>query len=415
MFPIDILQYIVSYMNEFQDVMSWRHTCRRTFITYTVSFYCSRMYTFIRTPYVLITKDTNLDRLSKRTYINGLVVNSTNKPLGNKHLCNLKNLFSLKISTSYPYSSIDAKAFKNFNKLKAFICSRETFVNDEVLMYMPDLIYLDCTACLHVTGKSLGSLHHLTTLICEDIYDLDFRFLTNLTNLKSLTIHQSVQNDINIFKSLTNLTTLNLSPSMSIKPEIVKLLPNLDSVICGNYEYTDDHLMHLNNLKMLICGINCFFTSLSISRLQNLTVLNINNGVFNITDSALINLTNLLELHCGILYIPDYIFKYYTELRILNCDSNILMSDTALEYLPKLISLNCGKNLKFTDIGLSKLHKLRYLNCGINRNFREELFKISKRLNVLEITIHSQAVVSKEFDNVIKRIKKHMPIRHRYE
>lgn len=403
MFPNDIHDVIVSFINNFTDLMSWRHTCHDTFHDYTASFYCRKLYPFIKTPLVEVTEDTNLNLLSRRSYVKSININIHNFKA--EYLINLKELEYLKFSDYGDGMPSSSYVFANLTKLQTLNCSYSVCFNDMSLMKLTSLTQLICDNCQKISAKSLSKLVNLTKLNCENIPRLDTSFVRHLTKLECLTISETVQDDPNNLIPLVNLKQLHVTKN-GIRPESIKWLPKLTYLYCGNYEYTDSHIMYLSNLTTLVCGVNCFFTDISLSNLTKLEEIRFNNANIIASDEVLSKLVCLIDLACGKTQIPDHVIKNFSNLTSLHCEENLLLTDNVLKYLPNLTELTCGRNTNFTDDGLIKLKKLEILNCGsntaitdftlynlpklhtlscgFNRNFRNGLTAISKQLRCLD-------------------------------
>lgn len=420
MFPVDLHELIVSYLNNFKDMLSWRHTCRNTFHVYTVLFYCSKLYPFIITPLVKATDSTNLNLLKKRTYIQSLIVYT--KFIKNDHLINLTNLEYLKIDNEYNDFKFDSNAFSNLKNLKTFICNNSFRLTDDILIKLSNLQVLDCSNCQNITSKSLSSLTNLVILKCDRNVRLDMSFVKKLTNLLSLTIDSSVQDNVDNFQYLSKLEYLYI-PATGIKPEISKLLPKLLYINCGEHEYVNDCFN--SNLVKLIGGYKCLFTDVTFSKLNNLQTLSLYRSQLIATNQVFSSLINLTELDCGISRFPDIVFKDMKKLVILDCEDNTMLTDNVFKFIPNLIQLKCGRNTNFTDnsiskltnlklldcgsntnltdVTLSQLNNLKYLGCGFNRNFGNELLKIVNSLISLQwIYRNDDDVKYKEFMNIVK-------------
>jgi hypothetical protein len=200
-----------------------------------------------------------------------------------------------------------------------------------------------------------------------------------------LSIFDAVQNNKESMSKLINLKTLHLSDNSKIKPEIIKLLPKLELVDCGIYEFTDDHLINLTNIRKLICGINCFFTDLSFRQLTKLKILDIDWAHILLDDDTFSTLTELTELHLGNrLILTDQVFINMSKMRKLYCDRNIYITDNCLKYMPNLIELDCGSNNNFTDNAIIELHDLEILRCGECINITDNCLKHMSNLIELD-------------------------------
>lgn len=366
MFPIDLHDFIVSFIDNFKDLLNWRHVCHNTFHNYTAQFYCSRMYPFIQTPYVNITNATNLNLLIKRSYIKNIIIHTSS--IQDKYIKELKNLEYLNIDT-YTYNLTNS-AFKNLTNLKTMIYNNNTDIDDIAISRLTNLTNLSCFNCIKITANALAKLTNLAILDCSSNQYLDTSFVRHLTKLECLTIDGNVQNDISNLTPLVNLKVLNIR-KLGIIPEILRVLPNIIYLKCGEYDYHDIHITTLTKLKELVCGTNCVFTDLSILNLKNLTILKLNKSKSVISDNAINGLINLTELNCGYSQITDNAFKLLTKLQSLQCERNITITNEALQYLPNLLEFRCGHNTNFTDSGVILLTKLVILNCEHNTNLTD--------------------------------------------
>lgn len=399
MFLYDLHDIIVSFIDNFTDLMSWRHTCSLTFHDYTANFYCSKMYPFINTPKVYVNDTTNIHILSRRKYITSLIIG--NYKIRDEHIFNLRNLENLQILNNVFYLRLTEDSFGNFENLKTLIWKHSANLNDNILLKLKSLVRLNCHGCYNITSNSLSKLTNLTDLICTNIPDLDMSFLTNLHKLEYLHIDNYDGIQTSYILNLTQLKRLTLSEG-GISPSIVKTLPRLEQVYCSNHEFTDDHIMHLTNLKILICGINCFFTELSFNIMASLEKLHLNNCSLLLTPVLFNNLVNLQELQLGSIQITDNMMTKLYNLKTLICENNTTLTDISLTYIPNITYLSCGRNTNFTDEGLAKLSKLKILHCGDNTNFGEYLISISHQLKSIEF---SNFIANNNFINMINLIR----------
>jgi len=399
--PFDLHDIIMSFISNFKDLMSWRHTCKSTFHDYTASFYCSKMYRFIKTPLINITDDTNLNLLNTRTYAESIIISKY--MIQDEDLINLKNITYLKFYNTYGYC-LTSKIFNHLPKLKTLICNNVTFLNDQALSQLTNLTYLNCQNNPYLNiSVSIKNLTKLITLIVDNVYE---------------------QDKIN-YIPLINLTYL-VAKNTGIHPSISKILPKLSIINCDNYQYDDKHIMNLYNLSTLICGKKCRFTDNAFKNLTKLNVLKIYNSFVDISDILISTLVNLTDLNCGNTQISDNAFKTLNKMKILQCEDNLIITDISLQYMPNLIEFRCGRNTNFTDNGVSKLinltlldcgsnlnitnvtlcslPKLTALACGFNRNFKEEILHISSQLEKLSwIYINNEE--NDTFTKFLKSIK----------
>ena len=371
MFPVDIHELIISFISNFTDLMNWRHTCREFFHDYTASFYCTRMYPFMITPYVNVTDDTNLSLLSRRHYVKSLTISKGR--IKNEHIWNMTALERLIIRTKNIY--LNEGAFIRLSNLRTLHCNWHININDTVLQRLPNLTDLDCSYCYEITGKALAQMTNLVKLNCLGVPvnvqdDLNVSFIGHLTKLEELTINDSVYRYKTELSRLVNLRRLNI-PRDKLRPDAVKILPRLEYVECGDYEYTDEHIMYLTNLKYLSGGKNSFFTDLSLKNLTSLEIFKPNRAKMSVSVGTIGSLVNLTVFHCGTLQVPDFAFLRMQRLLQLYCDDNLVVTDIGLSYIPNLITLDCGRNTNFTDKGVSQLTSLRALDCGSNVNLTD--------------------------------------------
>lgn len=423
MFPSEIDDNIVMFISEFKDFMNWRHTCSSHYRDYFVSFYCTRMYPFINTPFVIANGNTNLSLLERRTYIKALKI--CNHKFGDNHLINLSNLEYLEFQNNPMF--ITDIGFNNMSNLKILHCRNSYKMNDYILYKLTGLIELDCRNCPYVTDKSLSLLVDLVKLVCTDNSNLNTSFVRYLTKLEELTIDSTVQNYRSAISNLVNLKRLTLNKD-NISPDIIKILPKLEYVNCKAFEYTDEHIMNLCNLRELICGPESFFTDLSFRNLTKLEIFKINHANIIISHETFGQLVNLMEFYSGSLQVTDIAFKNLSKMRILYCDNNIVLTDACLEYMQNLAELSFGRNTNFTDDAVSKLKKLVKLdcgsnhqitditifnlplltsvNCGFNRNLTKSIISIKDQLMEIDrIYRIDDETTYKEFDTLFRSIR----------
>ncbi len=364
--PNEIIDIIVSYIDVFKDLLTFRHLCNKTLNRkYTANFYCSILYSFIETPKVYITYNTSLNILKKRDYIRDIRIHAP-RYINFQQLNNLTKLETLIIEEYGCIRNIPPI----YKSLTTLICPSSD-LSDNILNKLPNLTKLNCKGCYDVTEKSLSILTNLTALTSYSNNANDLTFIKNLKKLEHLYIDYRFQNlSSNIISNLTSLKSLEFNIYKYIDPNIIRLLPNLEYIKCNNIiPYWDEDIMHLSNLKHLITGIKCEFTDISFKQLTKLEKLEINGQNINISNDILSTLTNLTELSLGNLQLDDNTFINMKKLKTLNCDNSLLLTDKCLINLSNLISLHCGNNINFTDEGLSKLLNLQILHCGENTNF----------------------------------------------
>lgn len=424
MFPSDIQDIIVSCFNNFIDLMNWRHTCSSYYRDYSANFYCSKLYSFIKTPKVLANEYTNLFILSNRTYIKELFVDTL---INDANIRNLVNLELLKFEYTNYHKKLTQLGFLKFTNLKVLHMQSSKILNDYILLKLPNLTDLNCNACQYVTHNSLKTLTKLVKLECISIPKLKTSFVKNLTNLEYLYIDKAVENNkCHVISQLTKLKRLRIDHS-GLKPSTAKLLPNLEYLDCQVHEYTDDHIMHLFNLKSITIGINTVITDLSFKNLTKLEYLNFGSNnvlisediftklihlqslyigtLFDMSDSFLINCTNLEILDCGRNNtLTDLCLSYLPNLKELYCAKNQNFTDNGVKNLKNIEKLNCGTNKNLTDITLLSLPKLKELDCGYNRNFRDALSIIYRHCKFISYTF-DPTETDTEFLDIFKTLK----------
>lgn len=238
------------------------------------------------------------------------------------------------------------------------------YFDDSYLINFKYLIHLNCTFTDKITDKSVKHLLNLSLLYCNNILTDDS--VSKLTNLHILDLNNNI---LITDESLCNLTKL----------KHLILNDTCDQI-------SDKSLIKLTNLQVLDLRYNmsCYITNDSISKLINLTHLNISSNQYidrinisslkvllinrKLTDSS-INCSKLTHLYCvENEIITDDLIDKLPNLIFLDCGYNNNLTNNALYKLPNLTYLDCGFNMKFDDNGISSLRSLKNLYCSYNLN-----------------------------------------------
>lgn len=251
-----------------------------------------------------------------------------NDSIENNDINKLINLQLLEVNKC----SITDDVFKNFKKLKTFLCTSAPLLSDECFKYMPNLLELNC----------------------------GFTTFFSITGMKPLRL----------------LSKLTISNNTEINNESFQYLSNLIYLNCGyNNNVSDEALLYLSNLKYLV-SISCAFTDVGISNLFNIEVLECGYN-FNITKNSFINLSNLRRLHIGNnRNINNTTLKLLPKLTHLHCGMNTTITDYGISKLRDLICLDIGNNKKITHDSIKILNKLEILDCRRNTRINTNELKI---------------------------------------
>lgn len=148
---------------------------------------------------------------------------------------------------------------------------------------------------------------------------------------------------------------------------------NLKVFICGYHpKLHDGAIMFLNKIDVLFS----YAVSFSDYAIQNLTNIKVLKCIQDdlITDNGIKRLTSLTVLLCG-KNITDRGIKNLTNLKILYIHKNTNITDEGISYLINLKELYCGDNKNITDEGLKNLTKLSYIDNGKNTNITKKYRK----------------------------------------
>jgi len=225
--------------------------------------------------------------------------------------------------------------------------------------------------------------------------------LINLPSLSSLKCkNNTTLNDLSIMNSI-HITYLNCGLNNYISDLTLFRLKNLAYLNCGqNTNFTDDAISSLCNLKGLHTGL-AFLTDEAIISLKKLEILIIGKNTI-LTDKALVNKSKLEYIDIGKNCqfnndaLPSSLRKISMRkniinddifLKLINLEYLIIRSDAmyvnpnCLKSLTKLKYLDCG-NMELTDDILMHLPNLEYLKT-MSAFITDECIKKMPKLNKL--------------------------------
>lgn len=244
--------------------------------------------------------------------------------------------------------------------LKTLLCS----LNLLTTLDLTGLTQLNTLECAEntLTQINFANATNLQSLICK------FNFLTALDTNSLLNLH-TLQCDFNQLStlnisSLTQLTTLSC-PSNQLTTLNLSSLVNLTTLNCAHNQFTTLDLSNLDNLSTLNCGHNQI-TSLDLTNLTNLSQLNCES---NLIGNAFIlnNMPDLNSMYCQNNLIPSITFNETPNLEVLNCSANKISSlDASL--LSNLAIINCHDNLLLTDLNIKNGSNEQFINFSGNQN-----------------------------------------------
>lgn len=429
-FPAEINTLIVQFMDNINDVIHWKHTCRSNNHNYIITFYYDVLHPFLNITRVNVTKRTNLCLLKKRNNIKSIKINIRNNTEQYISHLDLEELYYE--YGSYSAVGLSAQALRKYKNLRELKCTHMSFhqtAGDNILSSLTNLTYLDCCRAIY-NPNSLASLVNLTYLDCSYIHMNNVDFLKCLTKLETLHIDKTcIRNEYDV-SCLVNLKVLKYLSLPLLTNNIVRVLPKLTMLHCDGL-FGDNDIKHLHNLTELKCNAKCLFTDISFVNLTNLTKLDLRHASIIMSCNTFAKLSNLEELYCGIISINDLSFiNIIKKLKLLHCGNNSIMTDMSLKFMTNLTYLDCGNNTKFTDESVSQLTQLKTLycgyntkltdvslrnlpllerlDCGRNTNFRSELIKLAERsVDIIFHLFGELPEISEEFKRIIERISRY--------
>ena len=274
--------------------------------------------------------------------------------------------------------SVCIRRLKHANTL---ICNNR--ITNYTLSKLTNLVSLHLHNNTLITDNSLGLLTNLTKLNIHENYKITD---ISISNLKKLTYLHCGTFNVNLtdnsIKHLTKLTVLYTS-NINICDSTIMQLTSLTELYCNyNPRLTNDCFNYITNLTHLSVGKNLFNIE-GISRLHNLTYLNINSETYISDNNYFKYMPKLTYLDCSYNnMITDEALIYLHNLKYLK-KCNQLLSDNSLRYLNNLIFLDCGYNNNFTNYSFSKLTNLNVLLCGYNKHIRNKTLSFFPNLKHL--------------------------------
>ncbi|WP_040491897.1 DUF7619 domain-containing protein [Xanthomarina gelatinilytica] len=268
------------------------------------------------------------------------------------------------------------------NKNISSIIGIEMFVN---------LRELDCSNN-SISTISINSLSNLNYLDCEwnNLTELN---VTNLTNLNTLVCNYNQLTTIDL-GGLSSLAYLYVNYNQFTSLD-VRNLSGLERLKCSsNNQLTSLEVSGLPNLFVIECNFGQL-TSLDLSGLTGLGFMEIENHELSTLDLS--DLTSLIELRCSNNQITSLDVSELTQLRELVCDNNqvttidltnarnlveLRCSNNQLtslylkngsETLPNSLSFDSNPNLEYICVDERELNNVQYLvnqegltNCVVN-------------------------------------------------
>lgn len=317
-------------------------------------------------------------------------------------------------------SEYNTNSLHNFKNLQTLSCENNYVITDKTIQNLTSLTELDQSYNPNFTDEGIHALVNLKKLICKRTHRFSGwvakgvcgRFTDKspsvLQNLTYLDCGENAFTDVGI-SLLKQLVTLKCGKNR-FSDDAISGLPNLRHLYCDdNFEFTDSAILNLTQLETLYCGQYSNFTDIGISKLvllkklsldmthkitndgiKNCTLLEyLNVGQNNITDDALQNMSNLIELHASIYCHAQGGFAYG------------YLTDKCLQYVPNLKHLVCSGY--FTNEAIMKLQSLRVLSCSRNRQLTDDVLY---RLPQLEELYTGLSIFSNNGISSLRNLKK---------
>lgn len=176
--------------------------------------------------------------------------------------------------------------------------------------------------------------------------------MTHITNLQCLAIGSYAPGLIDLVSTLTTLTAFTTSYNASLRDEHLMPLTSLTSLSIHNCRYVTDRAL------------------ITLSRLTELAIRQISEGI---TDRSVSQLTNLTSLQLmSNRSITDKGLGPLTALTRLNLSHDDRITDACLKRLPNLTDLNLDTNKRITSLGIAHLSsKLMRLSLVANVNITD--------------------------------------------
>ena len=160
---------------------------------------------------------------------------------------------------------------------------------------------------------------------------------------------------------------------------------NLSDKDCKNITVLnfDKEFKYQHNYLLLIYNDIAPFSNYYLNKIENLTILVINNK--NIDNSGIKNLVNLVKLYCNnCIKLTNYAIQNLTELRVLSIKYNNNITDIGFKNLKLLQDLTISHSKKITGEFYKYTSKLKLLICE-DTNIQNKFLNKMTTLNTLSI------------------------------
>jgi Leucine-rich repeat (LRR) protein len=362
---------------------------------------------------------------------------SQNKKLLKTNLANIKsnNLLQLNISIDTLNEDL-CRAISKFKNIEYLLMDYKYIAPEMVL------------------SRELKKLKNLEVLILKKARTEDIRFLPEFKNLKKLKLEfrKKIADNIEPIFNIVSLEELEVISDSTLKININKInAPNLRKLkIYGHLRELPEKICDISSLKELnLIFNNIEYLPKSISKLQNLEVINLDHNQLKKLPDEFCNLKNLKQLLISENYLanlPDCIGKL-SNLRVLSSDLNdikmiprsigncselesLILDGNFLQTLPEEISkLNklkilrlCKNNISELPKSINELEKLEKLELSNSRNYsfldksanrtermKNDLVEVPKSISLLEnlkfIDFEGNSKISNEAINIFIKSK----------
>lgn len=234
--------------------------------------------------------------------------------------------------------------------------------NDElqsnwVLRHFPDKTYLELI--------SYESSDRITDYGLEKMTTLQTLYLDRNNSISNIAL-----------KKLTTLTSLSVD-SCQVSDEGLSHLVNLKQLnMTSENHISDEGLKSHTNLTILDLHSNDIITGIYLSKLSNLTEINLSRGVvsssYGVTSKALTKMSK------------------FSSLKKLNLEENSLIDNACLKKLTSLTELDLSSNSMISDVSLKKLTNLRKLVLAGNGKITDD--GIMNLINLKSLTIKYMSI-----------------------
>jgi Leucine-rich repeat (LRR) protein len=315
--------------------------------------------------------DTNLDGNIQNIEAEAVLsLNLNNLSLDLNGIEAFTNLTELNIGSNVIIQNANISNLINLKKLTLFFCNQNTLdvsnlINLEELditynsISVLNLINLVNLKSLRCANNQISNLNLPSSNILEELDISGNQFSSINLNQFPLLKKLNISNNNNLTSvPISNLLNLEVLNTTNLQNNIVSLsnLPNLKDFTCQSNDFTTLDLSPFPSLKVVNCSANDM-TSLNLSGLANLEVLRCNFNKLSSLDLS--SLTSLVMLYCEDNLLTTLNITPIQNASLISCFGN-LMTTINLSGNNNILNLSCGGiNFNYLDVtNLTNLNNL---------------------------------------------------------